>query len=248
MIPVVPWYFALSDVVVSIVIVTAVWSIFAVAADRAVRIGSALFLGAWLVAALVLAPPPSSLSGADPFAVNPRLGLFTIVPATVVLLALAVSPSVRRAINTVSLPALHGVQVYRIAGMLFLFLLARGQVPAHFALPAGWGDIAVGVTALPVAFALARGARNSRALAIGWNLLGLLDLVVAVGMGTGVLAPFLAPELGARVPAVAAMGVFPMILIPTLAVPVSVMLHAIGLTRLLRAARVPAGPVPRPAT
>jgi hypothetical protein len=150
-----------------------------------------------------------------------------------VLLALWRSAAFRRVLAAVSLPTIHGLQVYRILGFMFLILLALGLVPAHFGLPAAWGDIAVGVLALPVAFALARGAQRARLLAAGWNVLGILDFVVAVGMGTGLLAPYLAPGLGPRVPGVAAMAVFPMLLVPNFIVPISIMLHLLGLSRLL---------------
>lgn len=108
------------------------------------------------------------------------------------------------------------------------------RLPAHFALPAGWGDILVGLTAPLVALGLARGIRGGRTLAISWNVFGLLDLAVAVGMGTGFLAPLLAPDLGPRVPPALAMGVFPMILVPLFAVPMSVLLHLLALRGLRR--------------
>jgi hypothetical protein len=71
---------------------------------------------------------------------------------------------------------------------------------------------------------------------------GLVDLVVAVGMGTGLLAPILMPELGSPVPPAAAMGAFPMILVPTFAVPVSTLVHVLSLRRLYRDAHAPAVP------
>jgi hypothetical protein len=73
----------------------------------------------------------------------------------------------------------------------------------------------------------------------------LLDLVVAVGMGTGFLAPLLAPHLGAHVPPAAAMGVFPLVVIPTFAVPMGIMLHVLGLIRLAGESRVGVQPIPR---
>jgi hypothetical protein len=137
-------------------------------------------------------------------------------------------------LTAASLPTIIGVQLYRIIGLVFVILLAQGQLPAHFALPAGWGDIVVGLSAPLVALALARGAPGGRTLATAWNVFGLLDLVVAVGMGTGFLAPFLAPDLGPRVPPTPAMGVFPLVLVPTFAVPMSVLLHVVALWRLRR--------------
>jgi hypothetical protein len=73
---------------------------------------------------------------------------------------------------------------------------------------------------------------------------GLLDLIVAVGMGTGFLAPFLAPGLGSQVPPAAAMGVFPMIVVPIFAVPISVILHLLALGRLRRAVHLRPSPLP----
>ena len=134
---------------------------------------------------------------------------------------------------------------YSIALLVVAFVVLNGlviltglsQLPVRFGLPAGWGDVAIGLAAPVVALALARGARHARTLGIGWNVLGLLDLVVAVGMGTGLL-PLLTGE---RLPAAAAMGVYPLILVPTFAVPVAVLLHLIALRRLRRSPRPVAG-------
>lgn len=245
--PAVPWYLTLVILATNLAIAVSVWLIFASAArrsglapeiERRVRAGIALFFGAWLGLVLMLAPAPASLLTRDPFYLTPLIPLFATLGPALALVALGASPSLRRVMAAASLPAMIGVQVYRTVGLVFLILLALGQAPAHFALPAGWGDIAIGVAALFVALALARGVRGARALAIGWNLVGLLDLVVAVGMGTGFLAPLLAPSLGARVPPVAVMGAFPMFLVPAFAVPVSVLLHLLALGRLARPARL----------
>jgi hypothetical protein len=257
MIPVIPWYVELISLATTLVIAVAVWRILASATSRsglppatqrATRVGLALFLGGWLGAALLLAPAPASLLARDRFYLSPLIPAFVLLPSTIALVTAWLSPTLRRVLSVVSLPAVIGVQVYRTIGLLFLILLGLGQLPAHFALPAGWGDIAVGVAAPLVAFALVRGIRGGRALAIGWNVFGLLDLVVAVGMGTGFLAPFLAPDLGQRVAPSAAMGVFPMILVPTFAVPVSVLLHLLALGRLQRDMPVASGLVPKAAS
>jgi hypothetical protein len=257
MIPVIPWYITLTSLATSLTIAVAVWIILSSAASRSglpaseqrrVRTVSAIFLGVWLGAALLLAPAPASLLTRDPFYLTPLIPFFAVVPPTIVLLALWRSSTLRRVVAAASLPALIGVQFYRSVGVLFVILLALGQLPAHFAVPAGWGDIAVGLTAPLVALALARGVRGGRTLAIGWNVFGLLDLVVAVGMGTGFLAPFLVPDLGSRVSPTPAMGVFPMVLVPTFAVPVSVLLHLVALVRVLREVRLVSGMVPRAAS
>ena len=254
MIPDIPWYITTIVLVTDVLIAAAVWSILSVSAARggvppegrrALRIGAAAFLGVWLGALLLVAPAASTLEGGDPFAVAPIIPLALALPFAGIALALVASPSLRRALAAASVPALIGVQAYRIIGAVFLVLLAQGQIPGHFALPAGWGDVAVGLTAPLVAFALARGMAGARALAIAWIGFGLLDLAVAVGMGTGYLAPFLAPALGPRVPAVGALGVFPLVMVPTFAVPVSVLLHLAALVKLVGAMRLARPAVPQ---
>jgi hypothetical protein len=247
MIPDIPWYITAIVLGTTVAIAGAVWRIVATAAARSgltavaarkVRVGSAIFLFGWLGTALLLAPAPASIAGRDPFYLTPLIPLFALGPTIVVLAAIGISPALRRTLGAMSLPAIHGAQLYRVIGASFLVLMVQGQVPAHFALPAGWGDVAVGLAAPLVALALARRATGARALAGGWNLFGLLDLVVAVGMATGYLAPLLAPHLGAHVPPAAAMGVFPLILVPTFAVPVSILLHLLGLIRLTGESRI----------
>ncbi len=248
MVPVIPWHITLIVVATNLTIAIAVWQILsstagrsnlAPAAQRSIRIGSAIFLGAWLAGAVLLAPTLRSVFPADRFAIPPVVS-FSALALAIVLLALWLSSSLRRVLAAASLPTLVGVQLYRIVGVVFLVLLAQGQLPAHFALPAGWGDAAIGIAAPLVAFALARRVRGSRTLAVSWNVLGLIDLVVAVGMGTGYLAPILAPGLGRVLPA-AAMQMFPMILVPAFAVPVSVVLHLVALGGLLRPVRLGSG-------
>jgi hypothetical protein len=238
MIPSVPWYVTLIVLTTEPLIAFAIWRIVAARAPRPARLGLGIALAAWLGLAAVLAPAPATLAGRGDFYVNPLIPVFALTAFAAVLVGYRGSPALREALASASVPALIGVQVYRVVGLLFIVLLAQGQLPAYFAEPAGWGDIFVGLTAVPVAIALARRRPGARALAITWNVFGLLDLVVAVGMGTGLLA---------RAPAAAAMGVFPLILIPTFVVPLSVILHVIALARLRRLApangRLMASPV-----
>jgi hypothetical protein len=241
MVPQIPWYVTLIAVGANLAIALALWGIvsraagrsgLAIAAQRRVRIGSGLLLAAWLGGPLFFAPLLGRLLTPDPRSL-PLVIPFAGVAIAAVFLALWRSASLRWTLAAAPLPALVGVQFYRVLGVVFLILLAQGQLPAHFALPAGWGDIAVGLAAPLVALALARRARGSRALGITWNLFGLVDLAVAVGMGSGLLVPLLAPGLGPNPPQAVAMRLFPMILVPGFAVPVSVVLHLLALGRLL---------------
>ncbi|HEU5434266.1 MAG TPA: hypothetical protein VFU81_21520 [Thermomicrobiales bacterium] len=125
----------------------------------------------------------------------------------------------------------------RVVGIVWLLLLARGDLPAGFAVPAGLGDIAVGLAAPFVARELAR-STDSAAItrATRFHLFGLLDLAVAVAAATAV-----APSPGsffAVGPSLAALSLLPLALNVTVAVPLFVALHLVSLRQLRAAARI----------
>ena len=130
---------------------------------------------------------------------------------------------------------------FRVVGVAFIIAMGLGKLPAAFALPAGLGDIAVGITALFIARRLASGDRTGA----GWfNILGLLDLIVAVSIGF--LAGLGPTRLLDISPSTADIALLPLALIPTTAVPLAVALHITSLIRLrtapVRAPHSPAVP------
>jgi hypothetical protein len=122
---------------------------------------------------------------------------------------------------------------FRILGIVFVITMALGKLPALFALLAGLGDIAIGIAAPVVARRLAAGDRRG---AVWVNVMGLLDLVVAVSIG------FLAGLAPTRIldvsPSTAAVALLPLALIPTTAVPMAACLHIVSLIRLRATRRV----------
>jgi hypothetical protein len=152
-----------------------------------------------------------------------RIGLAVaiaaVTPIVVFSLWFAASDSFRRFALSLNPKLLTSAQSWRIVGFTFVLLEAHRILPAVFALPAGYGDMFIGVTASYVAWKLADPAhRNSFIL---WQLLGILDLVVAVSVGTtaGLISP--------QGPTMAPMTVLPLSLIPTFLVPLFVILHVI---------------------
>jgi hypothetical protein len=125
------------------------------------------------------------------------------------------------------------LQSWRVLGGVFLVLLSFGLLPAAFALPAGLGDVAIGLTAPFIARAFAnRGPRQAGRLFVVWQLLGILDLVVAVGTGGSLRAvPGLFTDWAGSEQMVA-MGRLPLSLVPTFAVPLFVILHLASLAQL----------------
>lgn len=126
------------------------------------------------------------------------------------------------------------LHAWRVGGFVFLVLATYNILPRLFALPAGWGDIAIGVTAPFVAYRLATPAH--RRLFIGWHLLGVADLVTAISLGA--LAPFLDPrELAQNAPTSAPMATLPLSLIPTFIVPLLLILHIVSIAQARHWAR-----------
>jgi hypothetical protein len=117
------------------------------------------------------------------------------------------------------------VQSERIGGLVFLAMYTYNILPGIFALPAGWGDIAIGVTAY---LAATRLVPHRRRAFIAWQLLGILDLVVAVSMGGA--ANFIDPHGISTAP----MTMLPLSLIPGFAVPLFVILHIICIAQARR--------------
>jgi hypothetical protein len=165
----------------------------------------------------------------------PLVPMAIFLPLLVALPLLIRSKRMAAVLDAVSPAWLVGFQVYRVLGYVFLVRWSAGELPGTFALPAGIGDVLVGVLALPVAFYLQSGATGGRAAAYAWNALGILDLLVAVTLG----ALTATGRLPVDVPNVAASS-FPLVMIPAFAVPLSLILHGVSLWQLMRRTRATA--------
>jgi hypothetical protein len=108
------------------------------------------------------------------------------------------------------------IQSWRVVGAAMLFLYAFDELPAVFAVPAGLGDILIGVTAPAVAVGL--GASLTTRRFVTWSALGILDFAVAL-----TAAAISRPE---------AMESLPVVLFPIVAVPFFFMVHLVGLLQL----------------
>jgi hypothetical protein len=120
---------------------------------------------------------------------------------------------------------LTSFHAWRIVGFVFIGLYTYHVLPAIFALPAGWGDVVIGLTAYSAAGLAARRRRNRF---IAWHLLGMLDLLLAVGLGA---ASALIDPHG---PNTAPVTVLPLSLIPGFGVPFFFILHIISIAQARR--------------
>ena len=212
--------------------------------DRSAARTVTAVLVAWLAVDVALGA--AGVFAASPTTWVPFIALGIAVPLVAGGVLLARPGAVQRFVDSIPLDRLIGVQVYRAAGVIFLIAWASGRMPAVFALPAGIGDIAVGLAGPLVAARVRSGldapetAARTRRLAISWNFLGIADLIVAVGLGF-VSSPSHFQLLAADLPN-ALISRMPYVLIPTFAVPLSILLHVAALKRLRSTERVQPGP------
>jgi hypothetical protein len=160
---------------------------------------------------------------------TPPLAIATGVAAPLVLFFawLRVSRSFRELVLSLDLRLIAGMQAWRWAGLGFLSLYAQKVLPAVFALPAGLGDMAIGVTAPWMVLALVRQPGfAARGTFIRWNVLGILDLVVAVSIGA--VSALLTTGAPGEI-STAPMATLPLLLIPAFLVPFFLMLHTAAL-------------------
>ena len=190
----------------------------------------AIVLVIWLVLVFLLGAGEAFVRppGAPPFPI--LIGV--TVPLVVFLTAYRLSGAFRAFVLAGDLPLVTAVQAWRFAGFGFLALYAHGVLPGVFVWPAALGDMAIGLTAPWLALALVRrpGFAASR-LFVVWNLLGILDLVVAVS--DAALNQSLATGAAGEV-TVAPMAQMPLVLVPAYFVPLFVMLHLAALFQARR--------------
>ncbi len=196
--------------------------------SRAV-VASAAILMSWLALSIALAA-----SGVYHVTATgiPTLQYGLLLPILIGVILIWRSDLVRRILDAVPQPWIVGVQLYRALGVMFLILYASGRLPALFAWPAGVGDIAIGLSAPLVGLAYARAPREAAGPVRAWNVLGILDLVVAVTTGF-LTAPSLISPIEVH-PTSELMTMLPMVLIPVYLVPISIVLHIASLAKLHR--------------
>ena len=189
--------------------------------------------GIWTVASGLLAAAGAYRQ--DPVQVRPWIAVALAGALAVALLATRI-PVIARILSAPGMATRLALpQTVRVVGVAFFIALALGKLPAVFTLPAGLGDIAVGLAAPFV-------ARRSRRGLVWFNALGILDLVVAVSVGF--LAGQGPTDLIPSMPSTAQIALLPLALIPTSAVPLALALHVASLNRVAKASENGRSPAP----
>lgn len=177
----------------------------------------------WFAAAL-----GASLSGlfASPAGALPLPLLAAVaLPILAFFLVYGLAPAFRSFVQGLDLRPLILIHSWRFVGLSFLILAAYGVLPLVFAVPAGVGDAVAAAGALVTGISLYSPGGASRKLVAGWNAFGLADFVIAVTVGALAGSGGVLNASGAV--STAAMGTFPLSLIPGFLVPLFVITHLI---------------------
>ena len=185
----------------------------------AITLAAWFLLIVWLGAAGVFIGP----RGKPPL----PMAIGVAAPLLLFLACMRASLAFREFVLSIDLRLNIAMQAWRWAGMGFIDLYAYKVLPAVFALPAGLGDMAIGMTAPWIILALARRPDFATSSTfVRWNLLGILDLAVAITIGT--LEALLATGAPGEI-STTPMTALPLLLIPAYFVPIFVMLHIAAL-------------------
>jgi hypothetical protein len=185
--------------------------------------------GGWVGLALIL-----GASGRLAYTPNYPVPLAGILFATPLMAfgALALtSEKVRAALLGIPLELLIGLNAMRILGVVFLLDFAAKSLNGPFPFFAGLGDMITGALAIPLALKVANSRGPSLRAIAGWNAFGLLDLIVAIGLGitsaAGGPLQLIHAGVGSQ-----AMQYLPLCLVPTVLVPFYLLTHATVVAQL----------------
>jgi hypothetical protein len=191
--------------------------------------------GMWIGLAIALATTGIYVAAATPV---PVVGLMVGWPVILVGFAALLFGKVREALLALPVTLLIALNAMRIVPGAFMVLLAlQGRLSGPFPQSAGWGDIIVGLTAIPLALATARNLWANRPAVLAWNVLGTLDLVMAVALGAA-SAPGSPIQIFGETIGSTAMASLPWSNIPTLLVPFYLITHGIIFAKMARTARM----------
>jgi hypothetical protein len=182
----------------------------------------AVGLSAWFILAASLGLAGAFASPALPVGVAVGIALAGIVARTQA--------------HGIPLTTLVAVHIGRILGGVFLVLYAVGRLPYTFAHSAGWGDLATGVLAIPLVWAIRHRVTGWRWITAAWNVLGLVDLLAAVTLAVG-SAPGSPLRFIYEAPGSGAIVTFPWVLVPAFFVPLYMLTHVAVFAHLAAPAR-----------
>lgn len=190
-----------------------------------VTLAAIAFCAAWIVGAAGL----GTLGHFETprYADHGRVIVAVLAPTVLFAIGFTLSPTVRTWVRSLDPAILVLPHAWRAVGYSFLLLWHFEVLPGAFAAPAGLGDMAIALAAVPIAIALWRGLPGAYGSATLFHILGILDFIAAITAGIS--------GAGVAVEALSQtdpMTAFPLVYIPVVAVPLLLLGHAVALTNL----------------
>lgn len=108
-----------------------------------------------------------------------RLPLIALGLTLLLVIAGATLPGLRLWLAGLNLRQIVAFHLTRFVGIYFLVLYGRAELPYGFAVPGGWGDIAVATAALAFVL-LVPDLAAARVWLLAWNVIGLADILFVV--------------------------------------------------------------------
>ena len=145
------------------------------------RLAIAAIGGGWVGLAVIL-----GASGRLAYAANfpvPLVGVLLATPLLAFGVLASTSEKLRAALLGIPLELLIRLNAMRMLGVLFLLGIVVKTLNGPFPFFAGFGDIITGALAIPLAAKVAHSRGPSVRAITGWNAFGVLDLIVAAGLG-----------------------------------------------------------------
>lgn len=187
------------------------------------HVATLLVVLVWFAGVFVLASQNIFNAPAGQPPLNILLSL--VIPIVAFTITYSMSPRFKNYVLSIDMRHLILLHSWRMLGFGFVFLYFYDVLPALFAYPAGIGDAMAATFAVFLAITMYQDKNIAKKWIYRWNTFGLLDFVIAVSLGimsrTGNIG-----QLEGHV-ASDAMGVLPLVMIPTFIVPFYIITHII---------------------
>ena len=195
---------------------------------RGAKLALSAIMGLW-IGVCAAAAAAGVVATSRPF---PFIGIFVALPLTAAAIATA-WPAARKAMLSIPMQTMIGLNVGRVLAVFFLLLAAEGRLAGPFPYFAAGGDIITGILALPMMRLAAMPGAERTGTIMAWNLFGIADLELAIALGV-TSAEGSPLQVFHTAPGSEAMQQLPWSFVPTVLVPLWLILHAIILAQLCR--------------
>lgn len=175
----------------------------------------------WFAATVVLSMQEFFESPVNTFPIIMPAAL--VIPPVLFLLALSMSKGIRAWADSVDVAIATSFQSWRVIGATFVFLWGLGQLPLIFSVFAGFGDIAVGLTAAFATITVAKKQEGWQNVARRVIYIGVLDFIFAITTGLATASGYLKifPEDASG----HILTLYPVVLFPVFIVPCFMIMH-----------------------